>query len=63
MPGAERPSTAPLETDERNVMPFHGYHHITTTVTGGRADVDFHVGLLGLRMVQQTVLLDGNRPL
>ncbi|MEU3342569.1 hypothetical protein [Streptomyces sp. NPDC006668] len=43
-------------------MPFHGYHHITTTVTGGRADVDFHVGLLGLRMVKKTVLLDGNRP-
>ncbi len=43
-------------------MPFHGYHHITTTVTGGRTDVDFHVGLLGLRMVKKTVLLDGNRP-
>lgn len=43
-------------------MPFHGYHHITATVTNARADVDFHVGLLGLRNVKRTVLLDGSRP-
>jgi glyoxalase family protein len=43
-------------------MAFHGYHHITTTVTNGRADVQFHVGLLGLRNVKRTVLLDGSRP-
>lgn len=43
-------------------MKFHGYHHITMTVTGARADVDFHVGLLGLRNVKRTVLLDGKRP-
>jgi len=41
---------------------FHGYHHITNTVTGGRSDVAFHVGLLPLRNVKRTVLLDGDRP-
>jgi glyoxalase family protein len=53
-----------LISDHRKVlrMTFHGYHHITTTVTGGRADMDFHVGLLGLRNVKRTVLLDGKRP-
>jgi glyoxalase family protein len=43
-------------------MPFHSYHHITASVTNARADVDFHVGLLGLRNVKRTVLLDGKRP-
>jgi glyoxalase family protein len=41
---------------------FHGYHHITSTVTSARGDVEFHVGLLGLRNVKRTVLLDGARP-
>lgn len=43
-------------------MAFHGYHHITSTVTSARGDVDFHVRLLGLRNVKRTVLLDGSRP-
>lgn len=43
-------------------MTFHSYHHITSTVTNARADMDFHVGLLGLRNVKRTVLLDGERP-
>ncbi|MEU3985572.1 hydroxyquinol 1,2-dioxygenase [Streptomyces sp. NPDC026672] len=43
-------------------MAFHGYHHITSTVTSARGDVDFHVRVLGLRNVKRTVLLDGARP-
>jgi glyoxalase family protein len=43
-------------------MSFHGYHHITSTVTNAKEDHDFHVGLLGLRNVKRTVLLDGARP-
>lgn len=43
-------------------MAFHGYHHITASVTRGRADMEFHAGLLGLRNVKRTVLLDGDRP-
>ena len=43
-------------------MSFHGYHHITSTVTSARGDVEFHVGLLGLRNVKRTVVLDGSRP-
>lgn len=43
-------------------MAFHGYHHITSTVTSARDDLDFHVRLLGLRNVKRTVLLDGSRP-
>jgi glyoxalase family protein len=41
---------------------FHGYHHITSTVTNAKRDHEFHVGLLGLRNVKRTVLLDGTRP-
>ena len=41
---------------------FHGYHHITSSVTDARTDIDFHVSLLGLRNVKRTVLLDGDRP-
>jgi hypothetical protein len=41
---------------------FHGYHDITSTVTGARGDLDFHVRLLVLRNVKRTVLLDGSRP-
>jgi glyoxalase family protein len=43
-------------------MTFHGYHHITSTVTNARDDVVFHVRFLGLRNVKRTVLLDGTRP-
>ncbi|AEY85441.1 hydroquinone meta cleavage dioxygenase [Streptomyces hygroscopicus subsp. jinggangensis 5008] len=43
-------------------MGFHGYHHITSIVTSARDDVAFHTGLLGLRNVKRTVLLDGKRP-
>lgn len=43
-------------------MSFHGYHHITSTVTNAKRDHEFHVGLLGLRNVKRTVLLDGTRP-
>ena len=43
-------------------MAFHGYHHITASVTRGRPDMEFHAGLLGLRNVKRTVLLDGDRP-
>lgn len=43
-------------------MTFHGYHHITSSVTNAQDDMDFHVGVLGLRNVKRTVLLDGERP-
>jgi glyoxalase family protein len=41
---------------------FHRYHHITSTVTGARSDISFHVDFLGLRLIKKTVLLDGVRP-
>src|SRR5579859_907214 len=47
---------------EEAAMSFHGYHHITSTVTNAKRDHAFHVGLLGLRNVKRTVLLDGSRP-
>ncbi|MCX5426060.1 VOC family protein [Streptomyces sp. NBC_00114] len=43
-------------------MTFHGYHHITSIVTSAREDMRFHAGVLGLRNVKRTVLLDGDRP-
>ncbi|MHB1312638.1 MAG: VOC family protein [Gemmatimonadaceae bacterium] len=33
-------------------------HHVTATVAGAQDDVDFHVGVLGLRLVKKTVNFD-----
>jgi glyoxalase family protein len=40
--------------------PVRGYHHITMCVGSGQEDYDFHVKVLGLRLIKKTVLLDGN---
>jgi glyoxalase family protein len=42
--------------------PIRGYHHVTLCVGSAREDYDFHVKLLGLRMIKKTVLLDGAEP-
>ena len=42
--------------------PIIGFHHITMNVGGAQEDYDFHVKLLGLRMVKKTILFDGTRP-
>ena len=39
-----------------------GIHHITLCSGSAQADVDFFTGVLGQRLVKQTVLLDGNIP-
>ncbi|WP_426987005.1 VOC family protein [Pseudarthrobacter sp. Y6] len=41
---------------------IHGGHHITMCVGGAQEDVDFHVGVLGLRFIKRTVLFDGAIP-
>lgn len=38
-----------------------GLHHVTATVDDAQADLDFCVGLLGLRLVKQTVNFDNQR--
>lgn len=38
-----------------------GLHHVTATVDGAQEDVDFYVGLLGLRLVKKTVNFDNNK--
>jgi glyoxalase family protein len=40
-----------------------GLHHLTACVNGAQEDVDFYTKALGLRMVKQTVLLDGAIPI
>ena len=42
--------------------PIRGYHHITMCVGSAQEDYDFHVKVLGLRLIKKTVLLDGNEP-
>ena len=39
-----------------------GIHHITLCPGSAQADVDFFTGVLGQRLVKQTVLLDGRSP-
>lgn len=38
-------------------------HHITMSVNGAQEDVDFHVQVLGLRLIKRTVLFDGTIPI
>jgi len=45
-----------------DTSPIIGFHHITMNVGGAQEDYDFHVKLLGLRMVKKTILFDGARP-
>jgi glyoxalase family protein len=40
---------------------IHGLHHITATVDGAQEDLDFYIGLLGLRLVKKTVNFDNHR--
>ena len=40
-----------------------GIHHITLCPGGAQEDVDFFTSVLGLRLVKQTVLMDGSIPI
>jgi glyoxalase family protein len=42
--------------------PATGYHHITACAAGAQEDVDFFTGVVGQRLVKQTVLMDGRFP-
>ncbi len=39
-----------------------GLHHLTACVGAAQEDVDFYSKIIGLRLVKQTVLLDGEKP-
>lgn len=40
-----------------------GSHHVTLSVGHAQEDVDFHVGVLGMRFIKRTVLFDGSLPI
>lgn len=40
-----------------------GIHHITACCAGAQEDIDFFTQIVGLRMVKQTVLMDGSIPI
>src|SRR5271154_2912425 len=40
-----------------------GIHHVTSGAAGAQEDVDFFTGAVGLRMIKQTVLFDGSKPI
>ena len=40
-----------------------GIHHVTSGAAGAQEDVDFFTGAVGLRMIKQTVLFDGTKPI
>lgn len=42
--------------------PVTGYHHITACAGAAQQDVDFFTGVVGQRLVKQTVLMDGKFP-
>ena len=39
---------------------LHGLHHVTATVTDAQEDLGCYLGLLGLRLVKQTVNFDNH---
>ncbi|MFN8159894.1 MAG: VOC family protein [Solirubrobacterales bacterium] len=43
---------------ESSAMKLEGIHHITAITEDGQANVDFYVGMLGLRLVKKTVNQD-----
>lgn len=43
--------------------PVTGIHHITACAGAAQEDIDFFTQILGLRMVKQTVLMDGTIPI
>jgi glyoxalase family protein len=43
--------------------PVTGIHHITACAGGAQEDIDFFTQIVGLRMVKQTVLMDGKVPI
>jgi len=43
--------------------PVTGIHHITACAGGAQEDIDFFTQIVGLRMVKQTVLMDGKIPI
>ncbi len=40
--------------------PIQGLHHVTATVDGAQADLDFCIETLGLRLVKKTVNFDNH---
>jgi glyoxalase family protein len=38
---------------------IEGFHHVTSCVEGAQEDIDFCTGVLGAKLIKQTVLLDG----
>jgi glyoxalase family protein len=42
---------------------INGSHHVTLSVGDAQEDVDFHVGVLGMRFIKKTVLFDGGLPI
>src|SRR4029077_3245444 len=42
------------------IHPILGLHHVTATVDDAQADLDFCLGLLGLRLVKKTVNFDNH---
>jgi glyoxalase family protein len=46
-----------------NTGTIRGTHHLTFCVGGAQEDYDFHVRILGLKLVKKTVLFDGEIPI
>ncbi len=44
-------------------MHIEGSHHVTLSVGRAQDDVDFHLKILGMRLIKRTVLFDGSLPI
>jgi glyoxalase family protein len=57
-PTPRSPSREAREAPREATPVLQGLHHVTATVTEAQADLDFHAGVLGLRLVKATVNFD-----
>ena len=58
--GGEEASESPVGGDGLGLI--GGFHHLTACVGAAQEDIDFFTGVVGQRMVKQTVLFDGTNP-
>jgi glyoxalase family protein len=51
------------EREEAMSARVNGIHHVTSGVAGAQEDIDFFTQVVGQRMIKQTVLFDGEKPI
>jgi glyoxalase family protein len=60
---ATRKSQNEFKREDTMSARVNGIHHVTSGVAGAQEDIDFFTKVVGQRMIKQTVLFDGEKPI